>query len=159
MPASPEVRAGLDWDDELLIGLPRIDHEHEQLVGDLEALLTAADAQIAARLTILARSLETHFASEEALIAEYQFGPGACHIEEHDRVRASLLEVAALVADGDIDVGRSFAQALADWLPQHIETMDSSLATWVTRRRRGGAPIVVRRRSGVDHAGAGHPII
>lgn len=159
MPASPEFAEAISWDDGLLVGLPSIDREHEDLVGEVEALVAAADREVADRLATVSGRLEAHFASEEALIAEYEFGPGACHIEEHDRVRASLAEVSALVAAGDADVGRAFARALAEWLPQHIETMDSSLATWVTRRRRGGAPIVVRRKVGADRAGAGHPII
>ena len=162
MPASPEsssiaapgTEAAQGWSDALLIGLPAIDHEHETLIGLVSALVRSSDARVAGHLTRLSEHLELHFASEERLIAEYEFGPGACHVEEHDRVRASLVEVRALVADGDFEVARDLGRALADWLPAHIETMDSSLSTWVTRRRQGGAPVILRRSMASGHAGS-----
>ena len=53
-----------------------------------------------------------------------------------------MREVRALVADGDTETGRELTRALADWFPGHTDYMDSALATWVTKKVAGGAPVV-----------------
>ncbi|MES2784211.1 MAG: hypothetical protein V4684_02015, partial [Pseudomonadota bacterium] len=42
-------------------------------------------------------------------------------------------------------VGRRLADELAHWFPAHVQHLDSALAHWVSKRRTGGKPIVLRR--------------
>lgn len=142
MPASAEALA---FDDRLLVGHAAMDREHRAFVDGVNALLAADDHGFAPALQDFARHLQAHFALEERLLEEHRFPAGACHAEEHHKVLASLAEVQALVAQGDIATGRALAQALADWFPGHAETMDAALATWVARKTLGGAPVVLRR--------------
>lgn len=141
MPASAEPLFG----DRLLVGHAAMDREHRAFADDLHALQGADDADFAAALQHLAVHLQRHFALEERLIDEHRFPAGACHAEEHRKVLASLAEVQALVAQGDIAIGRELADALADWFPGHAENMDGALAIWVSRKTHGGAPVVLRR--------------
>ncbi len=141
MPASAEPLFG----DRLLVGHAAMDREHRAFADDLRALRGADDADFAAVLQQLAVQLQLHFALEEQLITEHRFPAGACHAEEHRKVLASLAEVQALVAQGDIAIGRELAEALADWFPGHAENMDGALAIWVSRKTHGGAPVVLRR--------------
>lgn len=141
MPASAEPLFG----DRLLVGHAAMDREHRAFADDLRALQQAGDAAFGAALQQLAVHLRLHFALEERLIEEHRFPAGACHAEEHRKVLASLDEVQALVAQGDIAVGRELAAALADWFPGHAENMDGALAIWVARKTHGGAPVVLRR--------------
>ncbi|MBL8447549.1 MAG: hypothetical protein JNJ44_09085 [Zoogloeaceae bacterium] len=64
---------------------------------------------------------------------------------EHQTVLASVQEVQTLVAQGNVEIGRALAQALADWFPEHANYMDSAIATWLVRRTANGAPLVFRR--------------
>lgn len=141
MQASAEPLFG----DRLLVGHAAMDHEHRTFAADLQALQRADDAGFGAALQHLAGHLRQHFALEEQLIATHRFPAGACHAEEHAKVLASLGEVQALVAQGDIGIGRELADALADWFPGHAENMDGALAIWVSRKTHGGAPVVLRR--------------
>lgn len=141
MPASAEPRFG----DHLLVGHAAMDREHRAFADDLHALQQADDTGFAAALQQLTVHLQVHFALEEQLIDAHRFPAGACHAEEHRKVLASLAEVQALVAQGDIAIGRELADALADWFPGHAENMDGALAIWVSRKTHGGAPVVLRR--------------
>jgi hemerythrin len=75
----------------------------------------------------------------------YGFPPRDCHVDEHERVLASVREVCSLVAAGDVAAGRGLAPALADWFPGHSDYMDAALATWVMKKVANGAPVPLRR--------------
>ncbi len=49
------------------------------------------------------------------------------------------------MAQGNLEIGRALAQALADWFPEHADYMDSALATWQVKQATNGAPLVFRR--------------
>ena len=51
------------------------------------------------------------------------------------------------LAARQLQVVRAFAQALADWFPEHARVMDLGLARWLVQRQLGGSPIVLRRLS------------
>ena len=135
----------LDWHDRLLVGHAAMDREHRAFIDCINTLMAADDADVGRALQVLSDHLAEHFALEEQLIDTHRFPAGACHAEEHAKVRASVREVQALVAAGDTDIARELGQALVDWFPGHADNMDASLATWVARKTLGGAPVVLRR--------------
>jgi hemerythrin len=137
--------ATFPWSDRYLVGSGAIDDAHREFAALLDALLGAADDEVLAALDAVERHCVAHFALEESLMRQYAYPPGDCHADEHERVLASLREVRALVADGDVQIGRDVAQALADWFPGHADVMDSAVAIWVVRKTTGGAPLVLRR--------------
>lgn len=94
----------------------------------------------------LQEHLLAHFGQEDGWMRETGFPAAECHIEEHGRVLASAAEVLAKVADGRIELGRSFADELALWFPGHADYLDSALAAWLCRRRYGGNPVVLHLR-------------
>ena len=73
-----------------------------------------------------------------------------CHVDEHDKVLASVRDVQQLLAEGDTEVVRELAVALQDWFPGHADYMDSALALWMVKRAHGGAPLVFRRGMSKD---------
>lgn len=137
--------AAFEWDDRYLVGLRDIDTAHREFTVLVDALLSAADGSLVPALDAFARHAEEHFATEEQLMERYAFPPRECHAEEHAKVLASVHEVRALAAEGDLQTARELAQALADWFPGHTDYMDSALATWVVKKTAGGAPVVLRR--------------
>ena len=135
----------LDWDDSYLVGHAMMDDTHREFAELVNTMLVADDADFASALDAFAHHAEEHFGSEERLMDKYAFPPRECHADEHANVLASVREVQALVAAGDVDTGRGLAQALADWFPGHSAQMDSALAIWVMKKVAGGAPVVLRR--------------
>jgi hemerythrin len=134
------------WSDEFLLGHPGIDAEHRELVALIGALLNCSDATLGEQLQAFITRASSHFDDEDRQMAETDFPAAGCHADEHAKVVASAREVLALVVEGDVAIGRRFAEELARWFPGHVGHLDSALAHWLVKRRHGGAPVVVRRR-------------
>jgi hemerythrin len=137
--------AAFEWDDRYLLGHRAIDDTHREFVELVDAMLTACDADFPAALDAFARHTESHFEDENRLMDQHDFPARGCHVDEHEKVLASVREVQALVAAGDIEIGRELGRALMDWFPGHADYMDSALATWLVKKATRGAPLVLRR--------------
>lgn len=133
------------WNDDYLLGYDPMDSTHREFVETVHALDTASDAEMPAALERFIAHAEAHFEQEKAWMSMDGFPARDCHVEEHDKVLASAYQVRALVADGNYDIGRSFAVALKDWFPGHADYLDSALAKWMVKQSTGGSPIVLRR--------------
>ncbi|MBS0429946.1 MAG: hemerythrin family protein [Proteobacteria bacterium] len=140
-----------------LVGHPAIDDAHREFDLLLQSMVAAEEAGLGAALDAMLNHAEAHFALEEELMARHDFPARECHAAEHGRVLASIREVSALLREGDADVVRELAQALADWFPGHSDYMDASVANWITKKTAGGAPIVLRRPAARLAPTAQHP--
>ena len=68
-------------------------------------------------MAVVRGAAEEHFASEQLADGAVWLPPRDCHVDEHERVLASVREVCSLVAAGEFAAGRGLAPALADWFP------------------------------------------
>ena len=66
------------------------------------------------------------------------FPPLHCHKGEHAKVLETVVEVRRRVAEGDVELGHKLAEALAEWFPQHAQSMDAMLALFM--RQTGFVP-------------------
>lgn len=137
--------AGFAWDDRYLLGHRGMDDTHREFVALVDALLAASDGNLPGALDVFARHAESHFEEENRLMDQHDFPARGCHKDEHDKVLASVREVQAMVAAGDVEIGRELGLALVDWFPGHADYMDSALATWLVKKLTKGAPLVLRR--------------
>lgn len=137
--------APLQWGDECLLGYGPIDAVHEEFVGLLARLRSADDAALPALLDQFAEHCVRHFEMENGWMVEFEFPPRECHIDEHAAVLQSVHEVPGLLAQGDVAICRALMAQLADWLRKHADQLDSALAHWMTKKRLGGKPVVLRR--------------
>lgn len=136
---------GHAWTDHFLLGFKPIDDVHREFIELVAATLVCEDASLLQHLQAIERHAQSHFSTEAQWMLDTAFPAAQCHIDEHDKVLASVQQTLPLVADGQMEIGRSLAQALWDWFPGHADYMDSALAQWMVKRRHGGAPIVLRR--------------
>jgi hemerythrin-like metal-binding protein len=141
----------LEWGDALLLGHDPMDELHEEFVDLARGLQAATDIQLPAALQAMERHLQQHFAEENQWMRETAFPPRDCHIDEHAAVLKSVHEVQALLAQGNVAICRELVKALVEWFPGHATHLDSALAHWLSKRRFGGKPIVLRR--GTQHSG------
>lgn len=135
------------WDDRYLLGHSSMDDTHREFVALVDALLTVGDSDLAEALAAFARHAEAHFDQENHWMEQDGFPARDCHIDEHNKVLASVREVQQELAEGNIELVRQLAVALMDWFPAHADYMDSALATWLVKRSHGGRPLVFRRDS------------
>jgi hemerythrin len=138
-------QSGMTWTDDYLLGFDPMDDTHQEFVDLVDALLTCADEDMPRHLDAFIAHAESHFGQEKAWMEETGFPATECHVDEHAAVYQSALDVKPLVAAGNMEVCRQFAQALADWFPGHADYLDSALAHWMVKRIHGGAPVVLRR--------------
>src|SRR4029078_10033483 len=88
-----------------------------------DGVLTAIDEFIA--------HTEAHFGQEEQWMDAIEFPPRGCHRGEHEKVLDTVREVRKRVAAGEYQLGRTLAEALAEWFPQHALSMDSILTLYM----------------------------
>lgn len=110
-----EMTTGFVWEDRFLLGYAAMDETHREFVELVDQLLTVDDGELASVLAAFAGHAEAHFAQERQWMESGDFPARACHIEEHDKVLASLAEVRQLLAEGDCEIVRELARALKDW--------------------------------------------
>jgi len=134
---------------EIVLGFDPMDAVHAQFEQQLAAALGCADDQLAPCIDALTAHLHEHFAAEDGWMRASNFPPAQCHIDEHAAVLRSAHEVMPLVAQGRLDVGRAFVRELANWFPAHADHLDSALAAWMTKRRFGGKPVVIKRTAAI----------
>lgn len=133
------------WSDAFLLGFGPMDASHQEFVSITHALLTCPDTDLMHHLQEMDRHTEEHFSQELGWMQSTDFPAMVCHADEHRAVQKSLREVMDRVGQGNHAVGRSLAQALADWFPGHVDYLDAALAQWMVKRQTGGIPVVLRR--------------
>lgn len=138
----------LSWSDTLLTGYGPMDQEHREFVAIVQVLQTCPDEQLAARLEEFRDHALSHFGSEDRWMIGSEYPKGDCHVAEHRAVMESVAQVRDLIAADAPDaiaIARRLAHELANWFPAHAQHLDSALAHWISHRRTGGKPVVLRR--------------
>ena len=135
-----------EWDHEFDMGEADMDAAHREFVELVSAMLEASDDAFAQALDNFREHALRHFGEEDALMRGGEYASAECHLDEHKAVLASVEEVRALVAGGNVGVGRRLARELARWFPEHTVAMDKGLATWAQRRLLGGQAIRISPR-------------
>ena len=136
----------VSWHESWRVGFGPLDDVHRELATLLDDVRDCSDAVLLQCIDGLLAHLTAHFAAEDQWMEQTGFPPRQCHMDEHARVIQSAHDVRARVAIGNIEVGRSFASALADWFPGHTDYLDAALAHWMVKQRHGGKPVVLRVR-------------
>jgi hemerythrin len=133
-----------EWHDEYSVGVAAMDDTHHQFVECVDALLQADDTELPEALRAFIDHARAHFAQEDEDMQASAYESARCHVDEHAAVLRSAEEVRLVLEQGRHEVARAFAQALADWFPEHARVMDLGLARWLVQRRLGGSPVVIR---------------
>lgn len=137
--------AALEWSDALALDLPLMDDTHREFVDLLAHVEQADDATVVQRWQELVDHTEHHFGQEDAWMVATRFASGNCHTTQHKVVLQVMREGIVRAEQGDLQPIRIMTGELAQWLPQHAQMMDASLALHL--RRVGFDPA-----TGVVHA-------
>lgn len=122
------VVPALDWSDSLRTGDGRMDQTHREFVDMLARLrdLQGEDPLPLYR-ELMAHTIE-HFQQEDRWMVATGFSAENCHSLQHKQILGTLEAVETHYLQGDTDIVRRMADALAEWFPQHAQTMDAGLA-------------------------------
>ncbi len=146
-PVHAPPMATFGWQDDYAVGHAAMDETHREFVACVDAMLHVADDALAGALDAFSHHAHRHFAEEDLAMRQTAYGSAGCHVDEHAAILRSLEDVRAALQDGHVHVVRAFAQALADWFPEHARVMDAGLARWLVQQRLGGSPVLIRPRS------------
>ncbi len=123
----------LEWSDALALDLPAMDDTHHEFV-DLLAAFEAAPAEAQPRVwQALVDHTAEHFGREDRWMKETRFASGNCHSTQHLVVLHVMREALKRYREGDTGILTMMAGELAQWFPQHAQSMDAALALHMRR--------------------------
>lgn len=117
----------LQWDDALLLRVPPIDDDHQDIVAVLGTVVTAGDSELLPRWSALISTMQAHFEMEDSWMRRTGFAANNCHSSQHAIILRILREGEARGHAGELAVIRQMADELGQWLPQHVQSMDMSM--------------------------------
>lgn len=125
----------VSWNSALSVGFPEIDEQHKILLSLINQVWAGLVSQ-AALSTIddvvmdLDDYARTHFAEEEALMAQHGFPDLEAHKECHAQFMARVSELDEKIVAGD-SIGLELLSFLSDWLSFHISMVDRQYAQFI----------------------------
>ena len=129
----------LEWRDEFRTGIEGVDHEHEALIEQINAVYgligERADREdVIDGLGEIYGSISAHFALEERMMLRRGYAEYDQHQQDHERLLDEIREISdEFEASAQLDDAR-LARKLADWFQLHFKTHDSRLHKLATMR-------------------------
>ena len=128
----------LQWRDELSVGVPAIDRDHQRLIDALNRLRrldgVSDENAIASALNEVVQYTQGHFRREEMLMRLSGYPGYQAHLRLHQRMATRAVELEnrfrANPKSFRID---SFYNALSDWLVPHVLQEDAKLKPFVEK--------------------------
>ncbi len=131
----------IEWRDEFSIGLPGVDHDHRQLIADINALHArieagADGATVGAVLGSIQTDIAAHFALEEKDMTALGYDQFAAHKADHERLLDDILDIIDEIYQGGGYQPEALAERLSSWFGVHFRTHDARLHTWLVQSGR-----------------------
>jgi hemerythrin-like metal-binding protein len=121
----------LEWSGAFVLDETTMDDTHREFVDLLNRVGAASEEGLLASLDEFIVHTAAHFGEEERWMQEIAFPPLGCHQGEHANVLEVIREVRRRIADGQVQLGTTLAEAIAEWFPQHAGSMDATLAMYM----------------------------
>lgn len=130
----------LQWTEDLAVGHPDIDRQHQELFLRFDRFLAACNSAESAReLTKLFDFLNDyvviHFETEQRLMANHQYAGMEEHLRQHEEFTSHLqsLREELLRKGATVEVLLRTNKALLFWLTSHIRQTDTKLAQFIRK--------------------------
>jgi len=123
----------LEWSEALSLDLPLMDDTHREFVDLLAAVEAAADDTVITAWRTLIDHTQQHFDQEDRWMRETRFAAGNCHSVQHKVVLDVMREGLKRAEGGELELLRMMVGELAQWFPQHAQSMDAGLALHMRR--------------------------
>ncbi|MCL6459982.1 MAG: bacteriohemerythrin [Gorillibacterium sp.] len=128
----------ISWREDLNIGVPAVDTQHQELVRILNDFLAACTQQkgkdkIVETLEFLVSYTITHFHDEEQIMIRTKFPDYEAHKLEHERFVQDISTIKRQVEDQGVSVLTTIKinRTLVDWLINHIQKNDQLLGSYI----------------------------
>jgi hemerythrin-like metal-binding protein len=124
--------APLEWKDSYSVGVPAVDHEHQELIGLVNQLHGALasvrpEDSVAGIFGDLFRAISSHFALEERFMREHGYDQTTQHKADHERLLDELREIMDNHHDRKERSGENLTASVESWFANHFQTHDARL--------------------------------
>ena len=125
----------LAWRPEYGLGIPGVDHEHQELfdlINELHDHLFESESAttVVDFLGELFSKISGHFALEEKMMRDGRYAGLRAHKADHERLLDEIRDLMDDYEDGvHVDLDR-FALTLERWFSEHFSTHDAALHRW-----------------------------
>jgi len=120
------------------VGIPSVDHEHEALIKEINAIgdVIAGDmihhGEITALLGKIHAQIEAHFALEEKIMLDKGYNGYHAHKEDHDRLLEDIRDIMDDAATADTKAtSNTLGARLDEWFSEHFRTLDRSFHSFL----------------------------
>jgi hemerythrin len=133
----------IPWTDQLSVGVPEIDRQHQKLLELFNALDEALSRGAAAKmvrplLAELASYTHYHFSTEQNMMRLHRCTGIDEHVAKHDEFTAKIRHLEhVLQADGSESAALETSRFLREWIVKHVIVADRLV--WSAVRREGPA--------------------
>ena len=122
----------IEWRDEFCTGMPGVDHEHQQLIEQINAIYALIDdraekADVINGLGDIYGSISAHFALEEQMMERHGYDQFQQHRADHERLLDDIRDITDEYENAAQLDDEAFKQKLNDWFQLHFKTHDSRL--------------------------------
>ena len=128
------------WNEQLELGIAKIDEQHRGLVDRLNELHTELGQAAPNRKTVgdilesLVDHTMNHFIVEEELFKRHGYTESAAHMSERNGFTSTIMAVLDKFQHEGADVDKDTLAQLKDWLTHHITVADKAYAPFINAK-------------------------
>jgi hemerythrin-like metal-binding protein len=129
----------ISWNDDYNVNVEIIDTQHRKLLELVRNLHSAVEARIDKEslkqlLVDLVEFTDTHFATEEQYMKEYEFPGYDVHCKEHEMLLGHMHDLVERVSSGKYPTFYSDYDVSNDWALVHIAQFDKGLGQFLNSK-------------------------
>ena len=122
----------VEWREEFKVGVPSVDHEHQELIGLINTVHDRLNApgsglDVADFLGEIFARISAHFALEERIMREHGYDQYAAHKADHERVLDEIRDIMDDYEDLRLFDQQLLGERLRVWFTEHFKTHDARL--------------------------------
>jgi len=123
----------IQWRNEYRTGHPAVDHEHEQLIGEINSVYQnmrdgPPEDETLRGLGEIYAHISAHFALEEVAMRKQRYDDYEPHKEDHENLLDQIRDIMDAYEAGVFANQRdAFGANLEAWFTRHFGTMDARL--------------------------------
>lgn len=122
----------VEWREEFSVGVPSVDHEHQELIALINTVHDRLNAphstmEIGDFLGEIFARISAHFALEERIMRAAGYSRYAEHKADHERLLDEIRDIMDDYEDRRVFDERKLGEHLGVWFTEHFKTHDAHL--------------------------------
>lgn len=124
------------WVSAYSVGVEEIDNQHKKILDFLNQLVNLSSAEASPEvikkvLLEFERYTHSHFATENRLMAKYQYPVLREHSKEHEEMALKIKEIINNYNCTEIDITTDILVYMKKWITKHLTSIDQNLYNYL----------------------------